>query len=289
MYEKMDKPMPVAVVIGHHPVYDLVATYCTSYGVDEYELAGPILGETVERVECETVDLEVPAHAEIVIEGEIPPHVREEEGPFGEFQGYYSGGMGMNPIIKVTAITMRHDAIYRHVEAGKPPSEHQTWAGLPLEAELYKRIKDVGGFIDVKDVHIPHYGGLFTAVAKITPHYEGEAKNVLLAMMSTSYLHPKVCIVVDDDVDIYDPADIMWAISTRVNPETDVIIIPRTRMHPLDISATQISPPGTRWQRLAAKIGIDATKPSTWAEKERELFKRVYPKGWGKYKLEDFL
>jgi 2,5-furandicarboxylate decarboxylase 1 len=113
MYEAQEKPMPVAIMIGHHPMYYFAAATTTQYGVDELEIASALLKEEVELVKCETVDLEVPAHAEIILEGEIPPKLREQEGPFSEFQDYYLTGAGMNPIVNIKAVTMRHDAIFK--------------------------------------------------------------------------------------------------------------------------------------------------------------------------------
>ena len=99
MYESQDKPMPVAILIGHHPMYYFAAATTTQYGVDELEIASALLQEEVELVKCETVDLEVPAHAEIILEGEIPPKLREQEGPFSEFQDYYLTSANMNPVV----------------------------------------------------------------------------------------------------------------------------------------------------------------------------------------------
>lgn len=288
-YEVLDEPMPMAVVIGHHPAYEIAAAYSGPLGLDELEVAGALLREPPEVVRCETIDLEVPAHAEIVLEGDVPPGVREEEGPFGEFQGYLLTGEGMNPVFKVKAVTMRRDAIYRHVQAGMPPTEHQTLVGFPMEIAIYGHVNDVEGYIDLKDVHIPPSGGCFTVILQLTPHYEGQAKNALMASLSSPYLHPKIAVAVDEDIDIYDPGDVQWAVSTRVNPSEDIFIIGGTRNHPMDPSLPLTSPPGTRWQRIGSKMGIDATKPSTSQPEKRSALERVRPMGWMKHRLEDFI
>lgn len=288
-YQNLNKPMPMAVAIGHHPAYEIAAAYCGPLGLDELELAGALLREPAELVRCETIDLEAPARAEIVLEGEVPPGVREDEGPFGEFQGYLLTGTGMNPVFRVKAITMRHDAIYRHLQAGRPPTEHQTLVGFPMEIAVYGHVKDVEGFIDLKDVHVPASGGCFTVILQLTPHYDGQAKNALMAALSSPYLHPKIAIAVDEDIDPHDPDDVQWAVSTRVNPAEDVFIIGGTRNHPMDPSLPQISPPGTRWQRVGSKMGIDATKPPTSRPEERAAMDRIRPMGWGKHALKDFL
>jgi 2,5-furandicarboxylate decarboxylase 1 len=288
-YEARGEPMPMAVVIGHHPAYEIAAAYSGPFGLDELEVAGSLLQEAPEVVGCETIDLEVPAAAEIVLEGEVPSGLREEEGPFGEFQGYLLTGKGLNPVFNVKAITMRRDAIYRHIQAGRPPTEHQTLVGFPMEIAIYKHVKDVEGYIDLKDVHVPPSGGCFTVILQLTPQYEGQAKNALMASLSSPYLHPKIAVAVDEDIDIYNPADVQWAVSTRVNPSRDIFVVDGTRNHPMDPSLPQISPPGTRWQRVGSKMGIDATKPPMSQPEERAAFDRIKPMGWMKNRLEEFV
>lgn len=287
-YEEMGKPMPMAIAIGHHPAYDIATNVTVAYGVDELELASAFMGEPARLVKCETIDMEVPADAEIVIEGLVTPGVREEEGPFGEFTCFISGE-GKNPVWDVTAITMRNDAIFRHIQATEF-TEHQVLCGLPMEAVIYNRIKDVEGGIDLFDVHVPPWASQWTVVVQMTAHYEGQVKAVLMNALSSPYLHPKIAIAVDPDVNIYDPAEVMWAFSTRVDPGRDIVIIPDARIHPMDISAQEISPPGEiTWQRVGGKMMIDATMPSTFRAAERDRFRRCRPMGWGKVKLEDFI
>ena len=287
-YEERNQPMPMAVAIGHHPAYDIACNWSGAYGTDELGWAARFLDEPVELVKCETIDIEVPARAEIVIEGIVPPGVREEEGPFGEFQGYSSSGTGRNPVWDIGAITMRRDAIYRHCQA-TVFTEHQTLVGLPMEAGLFQRIKDVGGGVDLHDVHMPPWGTLWVALIQMTAHFEGQVKNALMAALSSTYLHPKIAIAVDQDVDVYNPADVWWAVATRVDPQRDVFMVPDSRIHPMDISATEIAGPGGRWQRVGGKMGIDATKPSTFRPEARAEFERARAKGYGKVRLEDFL
>lgn len=287
-WEKLNKPMPMAVAIGCHPAYDIATNISLSYGVDELELASALLGEPVDLVKCETIDMEVPAYSEIVIEGLVLPGIREEEGPFGEFTCFISGE-GKNPVWDVTAITKRKDAIFRHMQATEF-TEHQVLCGLPMEAVIYNRIKDVNGYIDLKDVHVPPWASQWLVVVQMTAHYEGQVRDVLMNVLSSPYLHPKIAIAVDPDVNIYDPADMMWAISTRVNPAKDVMIVPDARIHPMDISCPQISPPGeSTWQRIGGKMMIDATMPSTFEAAARTRFRRCRPMGWGKVNLADFL
>ncbi|MBI2361085.1 MAG: UbiD family decarboxylase, partial [Deltaproteobacteria bacterium] len=219
IYERAGKPMPVAIMIGHHPMYYFAAATTTQYGVDELEIASALLDEEVELVKCETVDLEVPAWAEIVIEGEIPPKVREDEGPFSEFQDYYLTGSGKNPVVEIKAVTMRRDAIFKNVQNGTEV-EGCVYHKVPMSAQILRRLRTVGGLAEVKNVLVMQ--GIFTVVVQMNPRYYGEAKNVLMAVLSGEYQHPKIAIAVDEDVDIFNYADVLWAVSTRVNPEEDI-------------------------------------------------------------------
>ncbi|MBI2370039.1 MAG: UbiD family decarboxylase [Deltaproteobacteria bacterium] len=288
-YEARGEPMPMAVVIGHHPLLDVATNSSVPYGVDEFQVAGALLGEPVEMVPCETVDLLVPAHAEIVIEGVVPPGVREEEGPFGEFQCYYLTRKRQCPVFEVRAVTMRRDALYRHVQATPSTVEHQALVSLPMEAHLWQRIRDVDGFIDLKDIHVPPWGACFLVLIKFTPHLEEQAKSVLLAALSSSYVHPKIAIALDDDIDLTDPRDVFWAVATRVDPSRDLIQVPHARIHPLDPSGRLVTAPGAGHQRVGGKLGIDATKPPTCRPKDREEFERVRPMGYGRIALQEVL
>ena len=278
-YEAMNKPMPIAIVIGHHPMYYMAACYTGSFDLDELALTGTLLEEPVELVKCETMDLEVPAYAEIVLEGEVPPHVREEEGPFSEFQGYYFAGSGKNPIIQIKAITMRKDAIYKANQNG-PDMEGCHYHRVPMSAALLSDLRNVGGRADIRDVYA-HWGTIFGVVVQMTPRFYGEAKSVLLAALSGGYLHQKFAIAVDEDVDIYDPTDIAWAMTTRVDPVQDIVIIPGLRGHALDESVTKkLRPPEvTIRQELTSKVLIDATKPPTTDPVRREMYDRLKPIG----------
>jgi 2,5-furandicarboxylate decarboxylase 1 len=278
-YEAMNKPMPVAVVIGHHPMYYMAACYTGSFDLDELALTGTLLGEPVELVQCETINVEAPAHAEIVLEGEIPPGVREEEGPFSEFQGYYFAGSGKNPIIEIKAITMRKDAIYKANQNG-PDVEGCHYHRVPMSAALLGDLRNVNGHVDLKDVYA-HWGTIFGVVVQLTPKFYGEAKNVLLAALSSTYLHQKFAIAVDEDVDIYDPTDVAWAITTRVDPVRDIIVIPGLRGHSMDESVTEkLRPPRvTIRQDIGSKVLIDATKPPTTDPERRAVYERLRPLG----------
>ena len=288
-YEARSEPMPMAAVIGHHPILDLATNSSVPYGVDEFQVAGSLLQEPLEMVRCETVDLMVPAHAEIVIEGVIPPGVREDEGPFGEFQCYYLTRTRKCPVFDVKAITMRRDALYRHIQATPSTVEHQALVAVPMEAHLWQRIKDVDGYIDLKDVHVPPWGACFVVLVKFTPRLEEQAKSVLMAALSSSYSHPKIAIALDDDIDLTDARDVFWAIATRVDPARDLLQIPHARMHSLDPSGKLVTAPGAGHQRVGGKLGIDATKPPTSRPKDRYDWERVLPMGHGQISLQEVL
>jgi 2,5-furandicarboxylate decarboxylase 1 len=286
-YEEAGQPMPMAIVIGVHPAYEIAACHTGKLDQDELDLAAVLLDEPVELVRCATIDMEVPAHAEIVIEGHALPGVREDEGPFGEVTNY-TAGQGKNPVFEVSAITMRRDAIYRHIQATRF-TDHQALGALPVEAGMYNRIRETAGGIDVHDVACPTWCSRYTVIVQMTPRFDGEARAALLAALSSPYLYPKVAVAVDEDVDIHDARDVMWAMATRVNPERDVHVIPGLRAHGLDLASPELLPPGSpAWQRVGGKMLIDATKPATWRTEERALFARARPRGHGA-RLEDFL
>ncbi|MDP2937078.1 MAG: UbiD family decarboxylase [Dehalococcoidia bacterium] len=286
-YEQQNQPMPISVINGHHPFVYYAASWSGSSDVSELGLASTLIGEPLQLVRSETNDIEVPADAEIIIEGVVPPRVREPEGPFGEFQGYPVSAMGMNPIIEVKAITMRRDAVYKTLTNFR--HEGDMHVILNMCAVIYNRLKVLGGGIDLKTVHTSD--DFFTMLIQMNPQYRGDARNALMSVLTGPYLHPKIAIAVDDDVDIYDANDVLWAVSTRVNPSKDVFIIPDTRGHSMDLSLEEVSVPGTdTWSRVGSKMGIDATKPAAKTDPQaRERFRRNRPVGWGKVFLKDYI
>ncbi len=286
-YEARNEPMPVSIMIGHHPMYYFAAAYSGPFELDELELAGALLQEEVEVVKCDN-GLEVPAHAEVCLEGVIPPHEREEEGPFSEFQDYYVAGAGMNPIIRIDRAMMRKDAIYKEIQNGSEV-EGCTYHKVPMSVGIYDRLRTVGGYTDLVNVMI--LPGILGAVIQMRQRFRGEAKNLLLGALSSQYLHPKIVIAVDEDVDILNPAEILWAITTRVNPERDVFIVNETRVHPMDPTGLELIKPGSPmgWSRIGSKMGIDATKPPLSDPEGRKIFERIRPFNLDKIKREDFL
>ncbi|MBI2880164.1 MAG: UbiD family decarboxylase [Candidatus Tectomicrobia bacterium] len=248
--EREGKALEIAVAIGVDPVILVATQVKTRYGVDELSLAGGLRGKPVKVVKCRTVDLEVPATSEIVIEGRFLPNYREMEGPFGEFTGY-DGPAGMRPVLEVTAITHRRSPIYHAALVGMPMTEAHFLKQLANEVTVFRELKSK--FPEVKAVHFPASGcSEFTCYVSMAPRYKGQSRNVILAALGSAK-RPKLVIVVDEDIDIYDDIQVLWAISTRIQADRDVIIVPAVGSAPLD--------PSTPEPNLSAVMGIDATRP----------------------------
>jgi UbiD family decarboxylase len=149
-----------------------------------------------------------------------------------------------------------------------------------MSAALFRDLRHVGGHVDLKDVYA-HWGTIFGVIIQMTPRFYGEAKSVLMAALSSTYLHQKFAVAVDEDVDIYDPTDVAWAITTRVDPIKDITIIPGLRGHALDESVSEKlrEPRVTIRQELTSKVLIDATKPPTTDPERRDIYERLKPIG----------
>jgi 2,5-furandicarboxylate decarboxylase 1 len=249
------KPLPVAIAIGLDPSLYITTVAPFPFGEDEIAMAGALRGAPVQMVPCETIPLDVPAHAEVVIEGEIPPDVTREEGPFGEFTGYY-GDRAPRPVIQVKAITHRKDLIYQASYEGLPHHETCVVSGISNEAELLRQIPLPG-------IHKVHFtsggGGYLHAVVSIKKPYDGYGKMVGLAVLGTTAGRTvKIVTVVDDDIDPNDRAQVEWAVTTRTRVDRGIEIIK-------DLSANVLDPTMTlhekRTSSLTDKMIIDATKP----------------------------
>ncbi len=289
-YKKMNKPMPVAIWVGHHGGTILASTWTTAFGIDELEIAQILLDEPLPLVKCQTVDMEVPASSEVVIEGLIPPDILEPEGPFGEHTGCTIAGAGKNEIVQVTGITMRRNPILFEITEG-PNTDGAILDSIPMEVELFNKLKDVGGYVELHNVVVHECaGGGHFVIIQMTPRVDGEVKGVLMAALSSTYLHHKIAVAVDDDVNPFDASEVIWSISTKVNPVEDVFIVPGTRGHSLDSSLPRISPKGANPViRVGSRMGIDATKPPLSRREDRDELERIFPKGYGRVKLEEFL
>ncbi|HUT48033.1 MAG TPA: UbiD family decarboxylase [Alphaproteobacteria bacterium] len=279
--------MPAAVAIGAHPAIWYGSAFTTEFGIDEMSVAGGLLGEPVRMVQCETIDARVPAEAEIVLEGEILPNHSEPEGPFGEVPGTYAE-RGESEVFKVTCITRRKKPIYYAIHCGFPVTDTQATTGLGIEIATREHIKNVEGGLDLLDVRSVREAGLLAIVIKLRPRFEGQAKTALMAALSGPYLHPKLAIAVDDDIDASDMRQIMWSMTTRVHAERDVVMIPNTRVFPLD-NVSPIAEGQNSFHRVGTKWLIDATKPALSQPEQRARFERAMPKNFDDVNLEDFL
>jgi 2,5-furandicarboxylate decarboxylase 1 len=286
-YCARNQAMPVAIVFGAHPAIWFGSAFTTSYGLDELTIAGSLLGESVRMVKCETVDIEVPAEAEIVIEGEVLPNHTEPEGPYGEVPGTYAE-QGFSEIFKVKAITRRKDAIFYAIHCGFPVTDTQATTALGIEIATRDHLRNVEGGLDLLDIRCIAAAGLMMLVLKIRPRVEGQAKTALMAALSGPYLHPKVAIAVDDDIDASDLRQVMWSMTTRVHAERDVVMIPHTRTFALD-NVSPIAEGQNSFHRVGTKWMIDATKPSITQVEQRKRFERAMPKNFDKVNLDDFL
>lgn len=254
-YEERFQPMDVAIVIGHHPAFLLGSCCQTPLGIDELKVCAGILGEPLEIVKCETVDLHVPAYSEIVIEGRIPPNIRVEEGPFGEITGLYSPVL-KTPLIEVSAITMREDAIFHNLYTPSP--DHFIWDGMGRMSRLYKLVKQV--VPTVKEVYLPPSGAPFTCVIALKKMRETDPKDAILATFIGDHL-VKYCIVIDEDVNIFDEGEVFHAVVTRLNPDEGLFSLKRCSGNPIDPIATQGYTIKGKIPYIVTKVGIDATKP----------------------------
>ncbi len=247
-YKKLGTPMPMATVIGHHPTFFLGAQ--TKLLANEPEIIGGVMGEPLELTPSETwgEEMMVPAQAELVIETELSTTELVPEAPFGEWPGYY-GGQRLNPSGAVKAVTRRKDAWYLDLMPGH--ADHFFMDTSIVEAYLYSRIKAVvDGTIAV---HMPVSGlGRMHAYIQIKKTNEAEPKTVIAAALSSDF-RIKHVIVVDEDIDIYDEEQVLWAVATRSQWDKDLVVISNMMGTPLDPSCEWVS---------TAKGGIDATKPA---------------------------
>lgn len=256
-------PLQAAIVIGVIPSVAYSATAKLPYDFDEYRLAGGLAGEPIELVKCVTVDIEVPATAELVIEGVIPTNSIEPEGPFGEYPGYM-GHRGIAPYLEVTCITHRRDAIYTALMSQFPPSESSKIKHTGTEKVIYKYLRYDSGNAAVQDVALHDEvsgSGQAYCVIKMKKASTADVWRALNASAGYVGSYAKVCIAVDEDVDIRDPAMINWAICFSVRPDQDVAVA-KGKSPGLDPSAY---PPGipTHESRMASTSAllIDATRP----------------------------
>ncbi len=254
--EANERNLEIAVVLGNHPAEMIASASTLPYGRDHLDFASSIRGEPLETVKCKSVDLEVPANAELVIEGEVEAHVREEEGPFGEFMDYYVD-RGRNHVVKIKAITCRSDYICQALLCGS--KEDLGILALTREMVVYNALRAEGR--EVVDVSLTPF--LFNGVVSIRKKFDEEPRSVLISAFA-AYSWLKYCIVVDEDVDVHNLSDVWWALATRSQPDKALFTIEGALGFPRK----------DKWQIHRGKVGIDATVP---LELKKEFVRKKIP------------
>ena len=264
--EAAERDLPVAVAIGVHPLDSVAAATSLPPGEDELALAGALRGEPVRLTRAVTVDLDVPADAEVVLEGYVRANVREPEGPFGDFLQFYVPEMA-NHRFRATAVTHRQGAIFQTMVAGS--REDVNILGLSREADIVAAVERTGADLVATRIGPTILG----CTVSIRQRYPGEAKNVALAALG-AYGWLKYCIVVDDDVDVDDMDDVWWAVTARSSPERDVHVIRGAPAFPRDEHGVH-----------GSKAIVDATIPlGEWRD-----FERKRPPGGVPLRLEEYV
>ncbi len=290
-YMKRGKPCPVAVAVGTDPAVLAGSSCSIPPGMDEFEFIGGVRGRPVEVVNCRTVGLQVPATAEIIIEGEIVPGEEEgnigkseyaSEAPFAEVHGYY-GMQGRSPVIHVKAITHRNDYIYLGLGTAEPPSEHQILGALGVQAEAFGIIRSVIAPGNIVGINPLLSTGTWGAIVSINKTRPGQAKQLIYTMLSKASF--KRVVIVDGDIDVFNPYDVDWAIAFRASADDYVITVP--------LPSAELDPMVSGPGNLIKKVGIDATLPLKGDKPGRvEILRELGPakyKGLDRINLDDYL
>ncbi len=249
--EEKGESLPAAITLGIHPLHYMGSmVFAYPPHVRKFEIIGGLFGEPYRLAKTGVQDLEVPAGAEIIIEGEILANVHEPEGPFSEFTGYASYRSTQNVFV-AHRVRMRKDAMFHSVASGMS-QDHILVSCVTREGEILNTLRrNLPGVIAV---HVPHRTcGAFLAIIKMKKSSQGEPQQAIMAALGTEF-YTKYIIVVDEDVDIFDMNDVMWAVATRVKAEKDIVFIPGSKGAILDPT----SDPETF---TVTKMGIDATRP----------------------------
>lgn len=275
-YEARSKPMPFATCIGVDPLSTLAACNPVEYGVNEVEVAGGLRGEPIELVQCETVDLLVPAHSEIVIEGEVLPKERREEGPFGEYTGYMAGGRAPRPVYRVKAITHRKDPILTMSNMGVPIDDCDISNSIGFGARLTGELRRKGVPIRGTVCMIPQCS-LFVAVVSVKVPYAGIAHQIASTIWAdkAGVFTPYV-VVCDEDVDPSNVDEVLHAIATKCHPTRGIMTFPQSTGNPLN----PFSDLHERTYAKAPKCLLDCTWPVDWPKEaipKKVSFETIYP------------
>lgn len=253
--QKGFKTYNAALIIGVDPIIAYTCQFQLTDTTNDFDIAGGLRGSPVQLVQCKTIDLKVPSTAEFVLELEIDLTQNVFEGPLGEYTGYYTPG-SPKPIARVKAITHRNNPYFQALLTGVPPTENHILKQLPFESSFFNAMRQT--FPSLKKVAIPPSGGVsFYIIMAMEPRFDGEARQAILAAMSSN-LRPKIVIIVNPDIDIQNPDQVEWALSFRMQPQEDVIVVNSLPAGPLDPCILDTVPLDAR---LASSIGIDATYP----------------------------
>ena len=279
-YQELKKPMEAVLFIGHHPAAILGALSKQPMDSDEYQSMGALMGESLEVVDGDTVDIPVPAWAEIAIEGVLDPAEETSDGPFSEYTGFYGPEKDPVGLLQVRAVTMRKDAIYHDLDPAH--REHNLAGALSHESTVYNSVAKL--VPSVQAVHLPPCGTcIFTAFISIRKRVQGEGKSAGLAAVAAEP-NLKIAVVVDEDIDIYNEQEMWWAVSTHLQADMGVTTIPYAMGAHLDPSA--YGEVRTEKGPMQTKMIIDATRPVTLPFAER-----ICPpkEAWDRIQLEDYV
>jgi len=260
MAKEAEVDLDVAISIGVHPAVMLAASSPVPFGVSEYEVANTLLDGKLQLIKCKYVDALAPADAELVLEGRISASKEVPEGPLVDITGTYDIER-KQPVVEIVNVMHRRDYIYQALLPSG--AEHRLLMGLPHEASIYEAVSKVVPKVKAVNLSVGG-GGWLHAIISIEKQLDGDGKNALLAAFAA---HPslKHAVVVDSDIDVFNMADVEWAIATRFQASEDLLIIENARGSTLDSSANQET-------GLTSKMGLDATKPLT---KPKEKFERA--------------
>ncbi len=282
--EKHKDPIPVAIAIGCEPATTIAAVTPVPDSLSEYHFAGLLRGKKIEVTDCKTIPLQVPATAEIVIEGHVSLSDYADEGPYGDHTGYYNQ-VEKFPVFTATAITHRKNPIYMSTYTGRPPDE-PAMLGLALNDVFVPLLKQQ--FPEVVDLHLPMEACSYRmAIISIKKQYPGHAKRIMFGLWSflRQFMYTKFIVVVDEDIDVRNWNDVIWAISTRMDPARDTVLVENTPIDYLDFASPESG--------LGSKMGMDATDKMTpethreWGrpiEMDPEVVERVTQR-WKEYGL----
>jgi UbiD family decarboxylase len=260
MAKQASKDLEVSISIGVHPAIMLAASSPVPFGINEFEVANALMNNSLRLVKCENVDAYASADAELVLEGKISATKEVVEGPFVDVTGTYDIER-KQPVIEVVGVMHRKNYVYQALLPSGP--EHRLLMGLPHEVLIWEAVSKVVPKVYAVNLSVGGSGWLH-AVVSIEKQLDGDGKNALLAAFAA---HPslKHAVVVDSDIDVFNAADVEWAIATRFQASKDLVIINNVRGSTLDSSANQET-------GLTTKMGVDATKPFA---KPKEKFERA--------------